>query len=156
MGIDGVIITTYQDVLMATVNIAESWIGVFEDVNWRTGTAYKMQNKVLNRIQKLAISCAFQSPHRFRMGAVIFKKNKILGFGWNKGSKTHPKANTPFKSIHAEFDAILNSKEKIKGSSIYIHRLLRNNHPGLAKPCKFCEHLIKTYGIKEITFSRNS
>lgn len=95
-----------------------------------------------------------KSTHRFRVGAVVYRGHKILGKGYNKPEKTHPKARTPFNRIHAEFDAILGiPKEKLKGASIYVHRWTRNGTYALAKPCVFCEAMLKAVGIKHIGYS---
>jgi deoxycytidylate deaminase len=107
-----------------------------------------------NHIIEVAKYAAYKSNFRFRLGAVIFNHGRILGVGWNNPYKTHPKSNTPYRTIHAEFAAALDcEKGKIRGSNIYVHRLLRNGNPALAKPCKHCLAMLKGYGLQNIFFS---
>ena len=112
--------------------------------------------KVPLNILLYAKEAARKSVGRFRLGAVIFKKNAIISSGYNKPGKTSPKSPAPFKSLHAEFDAIVgNSRDSIRGASIYVHRLKRNGNPGLAKPCQYCAGMLLGLGIKKILYSEN-
>jgi len=90
-------------------------------------------------------------PHK--LGAVVVRRNAILGIGFNK-TKTHPKAKTRFKTIHAEMAAILNTQtEDLTGCSIYVYRETKDGKPALAKPCEYCLELIRQVGIKHIYYS---
>jgi len=105
-------------------------------------------------IISLAKDCAYRSGSRFRLGAVIYKGREIIGRGWNKADKTHPLASTPYSTIHAEFDAIIKAEpNKVRGADIYIHRILRNGKPALARPCLHCLKMLRTKGIRNIYFS---
>lgn len=88
------------------------------------------------------------------MGAVIAKGNKFISGGWNV-SKTHPKSNSYRKHIHAEFSAILRSKESLEGCDIYVYREKKDWSMGLAEPCKFCVEMLKSKGIKTVYFTTN-
>jgi deoxycytidylate deaminase len=115
------------------------------------------------RFLNLALKIAGQSQHKFPIGAVITIGNRILSIGTNK-YKTHPKqinnyinnhSNSTDKhgtSIHAELAAIL-SYPKLKGSTIYVARLLHNGAFGLSKPCLSCQNLIEIAGIKKIVYN---
>ena len=110
------------------------------------------------RIIKEAIRQAIRSSYRFRVGAVIYDGNYIISRGYNKPNKTHPRANTPYSTIHAEFDAILKSQHyhtpgMLHNASIYVHRLWRTGQDGFAKPCQYCEVVLKQAGIKDINYS---
>lgn len=114
-----------------------------------------------------AKSMALGSLHRFRVGAVVYKGNKIIGWGYNKADKTHPKSFHPYKSIHAEFDAVLEAVWKLglkldsrlgpflDDYSIYVHRLKKDGSDGLAKPCQWCQKMLDQVGIKEIYYSND-
>lgn len=111
------------------------------------------------RFLNLALKIAGQSQHKFPIGAVITIGNRILSIGINK-YKTHPKqlnnySNSVDKhgtSIHAELAAIL-SYPKLKGSTIYVARLLYGGSFGLSKPCRSCQNLIEIAGIKKIVYN---
>lgn len=111
-----------------------------------------------NGIIELAIDEARLSPHRFRVGAVVYHRAYRIGWGHNEHLKTHTKSPHPFKSIHAEFAAIMDSvsrdgKESIRGASIYVHRLKLDHSSGLAKPCEWCQKMLVQAGIKNIYWS---
>ena len=108
------------------------------------------------RIINLAIKEAKKSSHDFRLGAVIYKGKKIINSGFNQSHKTHPISKHPFSTIHAEVDAIIGTRrEEMDGADIYVHRLLKNGKSGLAKPCQYCESLLRDIGIKKIYWSDN-
>lgn len=94
-----------------------------------------------------------QHPHH-KMAAVIVKKGKVRSFGINKLS-THPKALTPFKTIHCEFHAILNSKlDDFSGCEIYVYRETKGKgNLATAKPCFHCRKMLKDLNFKIIHFS---
>ena len=109
--------------------------------------------KITDRIVELAKTTAARSTHDFRLGAVIFKGRNVISMGWNKAEKTHPKSNTPYGRIHAEFDAINSAGTDIVGADIYVHRLLKNGNPGLSRPCRGCMTKLREAGIRNIFFS---
>ena len=112
--------------------------------------------KIPLSVIKLAKKVASRSQHKFKLGAVIFKKGDILSFGFNHAHKTHPKSNVPYRKIHAELGALLYlTREQLKGSSIYIHRTKKDGSEGLAKPCQYCAALLEEVGIRDIYFSGN-
>jgi len=105
---------------------------------------------------ELAKKLSKKSEYYQKLGAVIVKKGDVIGVGFNKPKKTHPRSNTLFRTIHAELDAILNAGEElVQGCDIYIYREHRSGVPAISKPCKFCEKLLKEYGIKNIYFTNN-
>lgn len=87
-----------------------------------------------------------------QLGAVIVKKGKIIGKGFNNPNKTHPKSNSEFKKIHAEF-AALQSAGNCTGADIYIYRETKDGSMALSSPCKYCVILIKKAGIKNIYYT---
>ncbi len=90
----------------------------------------------------------------FRLGSVIFKKNRVINIGRNYIRKTHPKSNTRFKSIHAEFNAIIGcSRLDLDGASILVVRVMGDGSLGMAKPCDPCMNLIRAARIKNLYYS---
>lgn len=97
-----------------------------------------------------------KSEYHHKLGAVITKKNKIIGLGFNKPFKTHPKSNNNFKTIHAELDAILDCiKQDLEGSSIYIYRENKAGIPVSAKPCFHCQELIRRFKLKKVYYTED-
>lgn len=92
---------------------------------------------------------------RFRFGAVLAKKNRILSFGRNR-SKTHPKSPSPWKRIHAEMDVIRNAREDPVGADLYIVRVLSSGNLAISKPCEDCFEYVRQIGIRSIYFVNRS
>ena len=108
------------------------------------------------RLIKLTLKVAEKSQHRFPIGAIIAIGSRILSLGINK-YRTHPQqinhhTNEVGGSIHAELDAII-SCQNTKDATIYIARLLSNGDAGLAKPCKICQKIIESCGIKKVVYT---
>jgi len=108
----------------------------------------------MNRIIQLAKKLSYKSDHRaHKLGCVIVNKNKIISLGWNR-IKTHPKSPHKFKSIHAEFHAILGVDEReLNGATVYIYREQKNGKLGKARPCSSCWKMLENVGISEIIYS---
>ena len=114
--------------------------------------------KIPKSIWKLAEYEATLSPHRFRVGAVVFRNKYALGSGHNNHLKTHPKSPHPFKTIHAEFAAVTNAlgnffEGAVSNGRILVVRLKADGTYGLAKPCKYCMFMLNQVGIKDINWS---
>lgn len=93
----------------------------------------------------------------FRLGAVLFKKHNVINVGRNYARKTHPRSTSPYKTLHAEMDAILSVPSfLLEGASILVARLDMLGNLVLAKPCKDCYTLIKSVGIRKIFWTTNS
>lgn len=109
-----------------------------------------------NKYFKLAKKLSFKSDYCHQLGAVVVKKNKVLGIGFNKPHKTSPKSLHPFKTVHAELDAILDCNRKaVKGSVIYVYREFKDGTPANSKPCQYCEIMLKRAGIKKVFYTDN-
>lgn len=113
-----------------------------------------------SKIVKTAKTWASYSGHRFRVGAVVYRSSNVFYVGYNKADKTHPRSPHPFRSIHAEFDAVLQAvrflnpwNDSLKGFKVYVHRLKKDGSDGLAKPCEWCQKMLAQVGIKEISYS---
>lgn len=103
---------------------------------------------------KLAKVLSQKSNYFHKLGAVVVKKNKIVGMGYNKPNKTHPKSNNNFKTVHAELDAILGvNLNELNGATIYVYRETKDGEPANAKCCKNCEELLRMVGIKKICYT---
>lgn len=109
------------------------------------------------RFFTLAEKLAEKSDHpSSRHGAVIVRKNRILSVGFNR-LKTHSRSNHPFKTIHAEFSAILSSGlENLSGCELYIVRKRTNGVLANSKPCTFCEKMLRLLQVDTVYYSTES
>ncbi len=92
----------------------------------------------------------------FRLGAVLFRKNNVINTGRNYPKKTHPRSTSPYKTLHAEMDAILSVPRFLtEGASLLVVRLDMLGNLVLSKPCSDCYGLIKSVGIKKVFYTNN-
>lgn len=90
------------------------------------------------------------------MGAMIIRSRRPISFGWNDIDKTHPHMCRLHihKKQHAEHNAINKARHKhdIKGATMVVYG---ENREGscLAKPCEYCQEILKDYGIKKVIYS---
>lgn len=98
-------------------------------------------------------------PHK--VVAVFYNKSTIVAMGFNQPYKTHPKAWTKYKTIHAEFDALMDlrrsltwGKYDLSKYSLYVHRVRRDGKDGLSKPCECCQQMLAWAGITDIHWSK--
>jgi len=109
-----------------------------------------MKFKFLELAKELSFSSSHKQHHH---GAVIAKKNRVLGKGFNQ-HKTHSLSNHPYYSVHAELAAILDSRgSNIEGATLYIYRQKRDGSSANSKPCPYCEQLLRQYGIKDCYYT---
>lgn len=106
---------------------------------------------------ELAKRIAKNSVHRdHQVGAVITYKNRVLSVGFNK-VKTHPKSHSPWKTRHAEFDAVLAlGNIDYSKCTIYVYRELKNGTMGNSKPCVWCQSMLSSIGLNKIVYSHES
>lgn len=94
-----------------------------------------------------------------RLGAILVKDGVIIGKGKNT-RRSHPlqfrfsKSSVKI-SLHAEIAAIADAlrkydEEDLKGSTIYVARILKSGSTGKAKPCSVCQEALKHFGIEAV------
>lgn len=111
-----------------------------------------MTNRQL-RLMDIARKVSKTGDYKFRHGAVIARGSRVLGLGINS-TKTHPKSNSRFKTIHAEHQALINSGlNEINGTTAYVYRETKQGTPANSKPCTSCAELLKASGIKKVYYS---
>lgn len=109
-------------------------------------------------IINLAISEAEKSTYRFKMGAVIFKGKRILGYGHN-GIRSSSNIKSKFKkwqnALHAEQAALMNINWcKVKGASIFVVKVSHKyGMISMASPCQMCRDILSHVGIHDIYYS---
>lgn len=105
---------------------------------------------------ELAVKEALKSTYRHQLGCVIFDKKKIVSLGHNYPQKSVKHLLPKFKrfnSVHSEVDAIIKAKTNLKGSSLLIVRINKQNQLRLSRPCASCMSYINFVGIKRVIYS---
>jgi tRNA(Arg) A34 adenosine deaminase TadA len=122
-----------------------------------TNERYKMIGREICRWVDLAVKEANKGDHKQRIGAVIFDKSKFISSGHNYKCRSisshHPKFRRYSTSLHAEVITVLNAKSDLKGSSIIVVRINKQEELRLAKPCDVCMTYLKYVGIKKVFYS---
>lgn len=104
----------------------------------------------INATAKIALT----SDYRFRMAALLVKSGRVLR-GDTNSPRITPDTPPDRVSTHAEIRVIRNSKN-IKGSTLYVARLLSNDQTALSKPCVWCLEHILNAGIYRVVYTTNN
>jgi deoxycytidylate deaminase len=101
---------------------------------------------------RLAIKIAATSDCRVKHGCVIVSRGRVLSTGRNR-FRNHPKFIHDYDncSLHAEVAAIKICRSPFKNATLYVAR----STGGLSKPCKRCQEVIETVGIKKVIWTEN-
>jgi deoxycytidylate deaminase len=124
-------------------------------------TRYKFKNYSFESIHvscrdwaflRLAAKNAMSSNHhRFRLGAVVVKRGRVLSQGVNIPKKD-PYTPPHRESIHAEVNALKGVKNP-DGATLYVARLNSTDDLALAKPCEYCINHMLDNNIQKVVFS---
>jgi deoxycytidylate deaminase len=105
------------------------------------------------RFFEIAKKVSKKSNHEFPMGAIIIRKGKVIGRGVNK-DKTHTKSNHTYRNVHAELSAVLNTRlSDLEDCEVYVYRETKDEVMAMAKPCVFCQEMLKSLGIKKVHYT---
>ena len=100
----------------------------------------------LRNVIKEAVRQSSKANYVFRLGAVIFNNDRVIGAGYNRVSENG--------AICAELLAIKKSPRKLlKGASILVVRVRKSGTLGLSKPCERCQKIIIKSGIAKVIYS---
>lgn len=122
-----------------------------------------LKQNILNQ----SLSVAISSPSKIKMGAILFRKKKLIAASCNYDQKTHPVqsfwanrtakvhgedfAKKPF--IHCEIGCLIKAKEN--ADTIIVCRV--GGHSGrelrYARPCPICEMYLRYSNIQHIHYS---
>lgn len=106
------------------------------------------------RFLALARTMALSSTDRVTIGAVITRKNRMLGSGFNRMGKTSNFSKNVYKAIHAETAAVLSTHRRdLKGATIYVYRVLKSGDSGCARPCMWCTAMLVEAGVKDCFYT---
>lgn len=126
----------------------------FADILYRF---LKEQEKVrIESYLELAKQVSLNSQHKFKIGTVIVKGNRIISVGWNqiRYCRVGRRFTSYPESLHSERDCVRKmNKEDIKGSTIFIFRSYADGSPALAYPCEDCYSMLEALSVKRVVFS---
>lgn len=108
---------------------------------------------------KLARSMAFKSRSRFRLGAVLVKKKRVVSTGYNQMKKTHPQMQKFCRQrhtlgLHAEVHCAIGvPMADLDGAELYVARVLRDGSTALARPCGVCREFLRSVGVRLVSYT---
>lgn len=115
------------------------------------------------RILQVAHNMALKSNDKFRLGAALVRRNRVISAGVNNMRKTHPlvQKHAPdidfLLGVHAEIHCCIGvSAKDLWRAELYVVRLLRNGQRALAKPCKICQSYLRSVGVAGVWFTVDS
>lgn len=110
---------------------------------------------------------AISDYQKYHIGCVAVYQGQVIGLGFNC-NKTHPtqkfynKYGNPSESMLPKLHAEISCLNQLKGLNInfskvklYIYRIRKDQHFGLARPCPSCMAAIKDLGVREIYYTTN-
>lgn len=115
-------------------------------------------NKVpnfMNFAKKVAASAPY---YRYKLGAVLTRKNTLISVGANQ-TKSHPLqakfsnrgTNRPW--MHAEIHCLsLANVEDILYSTIYVARVIKSGDFANSRPCAGCHNALKHFGVSTMIY----
>jgi len=117
---------------------------------------------VIERVQKELVRLKPYAQRstfgRIQMSACVRTRDAEWVVGINQ-RKTHPKSNTPWHFIHAEFDAVNKARLRgldLLGAEMFVVRWRRDNAFGMAKPCEVCHELLKSSGFRSVLWTTDT
>ena len=111
---------------------------------------------------RLANKRAAKSNYKHKLGSVIVSGGRVIATGFNEiGRNTHLLEQSWEGSIHAEEAAVLQAIKRsglaaLSGAVIYISRIKSSGKTGLAKPCKHCQELLRSVGIRKAIYTTDN
>jgi deoxycytidylate deaminase len=107
----------------------------------------------MNGMLKLARNISLYSTFKYKVGAVIAKKNPI-SVGFNQ-QKSHPTYSIGINTtVHAEMGALIHAQfDDLSDSVVYVYREDRQGFPAIARPCEKCLQALKDRGVKKMIYS---
>ena len=119
------------------------------------------KDMMIQQTVDLALKMPVKASQQRLAAICVDKKGKVLGRGVNSYTRTHPlqkhfaiMAALPEEKmfLHAELQAVLRSRDK-EIHTIYVARVLKDDTISLAKPCKACAQMLKSFGVQKVVYT---
>lgn len=99
--------------------------------------------------------------HSHNIVAIVLVNKSVVAVGWNNINKTHPKMAkySEHKKKHAEVMALSKAKTKnhdLSNAQLIVYGQTKAGNQICSKPCKYCQQIIKDYGVKEVIYSSHT
>jgi len=105
----------------------------------------------INNVIKEAVQQSQKTKYKYKLGAVIFNRHKIISGGYNR---VHSINGIKQLGVCAESLAIKKAPAKLlKNTTILVCRVNKSGNLGMAKPCSKCKKAIAKAGIKKVIYS---
>ena len=108
----------------------------------------------------LARHMALKSISKFRLGAVLVKRGRVISTGYNHMRKSHPimqkySENIDFTlGLHAEVHACIGvAADDLHTAELWVCRLHKDGKFAMARPCLVCQKFLIDIGVKKVHFT---
>lgn len=113
----------------------------------------------------IAKSVSELSDHKYKLGAIVIYKHRIISSGYNSSTNTDALQAKLDKNkykcdcvgkLHAESAALIYFIKRhisLSGAEIYVYRRKADGTIGMARPCSSCMELIKQCGIRKVHYT---
>jgi len=97
---------------------------------------------------------ASKSRMKFRMAALVYDEDEIVGTGFNNPYVSPKLANRGYWSVHAEIDALRKMDYLMDTNKLVmvVVRIKKDGSFGSSKPCPTCVNHIRKAGIKKVIY----
>ena len=119
------------------------------------------KDTMIQQTVELALKMPVKASQQRLAAICLDRKGKVLGRGVNSYTRTHPLQKHFAISVgmseektflHAELSAVLRSRDK-EIHTIYVARVLKDDTISLAKPCKACAQMLKSFGVQKVVYT---
>jgi len=117
--------------------------------------------KLPNRYQRFArmaleLASILDNNMTYQLCSLIVKRNRVLAVGYNSRKTSPMMQNSHMQMWHAESHAVSRCPQnELDGAEIIVARVRSSGKPGLARPCKICEDILRRYGIRRVFYTVN-
>lgn len=121
----------------------------------------KSNQFIIKQASNLALAMPVIASQQRLAAICVDRKGRVLGKGTNSYTRSHPLqkhftmlVGQPEKKVylHAELQAILKCKDK-QIHTLYVARALKDGTISLAKPCKACAQMLKSFGVQKVVYT---
>lgn len=104
---------------------------------------------------ELARKLAYTSDcPNFKIGAALMKANRVVATGRNWFKKSHPRSQTIWNGIHAEFDCLHGvNLAKTKNCTLFVVRITNGGEDAMARPCVMCQQVILKSAVRVVYYT---
>lgn len=116
-----------------------------------------INERLKRRIYKTCLEHLDDVSTRHKHFSFLCERNRIITFGYNKKTKTHPDMSKfnykRYMGIHSELDALVKLKSNLCNAYLVNVRMNKQGRFMLSKPCPCCTRMLIARGVTKVFYS---